>query len=74
MDLCLIVKKDYGTKLDLNLSKIDNLYYKSNKIIISSKGQFNSKYSWFNNLNDNKVLDNEDFCKEINNFYIYSID
>jgi hypothetical protein len=74
MDLCLIVKKDYGIKLDLNLSKIDNLYYKSNKIIISTKGQFNSKYSWFNNLNDNKVSNDEEFYKEINNFYIYSID
>jgi hypothetical protein len=74
MDLCLIIKKDHGTKLDLDLSKIDNLHYKSNKIIVSTKGQFNSKYSWFNNLNDNKVSNDEEFYKEINNFYIYSID
>ena len=74
MDYGLIHIKKNTTKDLIKLKDLPtDLYYKSSKIIISSEGQFTSKFDWINK-NKNKVVDNIEFWKEIDNFYIFSID
>jgi len=71
MDYGLILEKKYPTK---NIDDIKDLYYKSSRILVSTKGQFDSKYQWVNNTRDNKVVDNEDFWKDSDSFYIFKLD
>ena len=75
MDYNLIINKKHKTKEDLGI-KIDdfnNLRYKSSRLLLSSKGESISKYDWLHGTKD-KVIDDPEFWKEIDNFYIYSID
>jgi hypothetical protein len=73
MDYGLIFDKTYNTKDQTNIKDTDNLLYISSKILVSSEGQFKSKFDWINK-NGNKVIDNEDFWKESNNFLIFQLD
>lgn len=71
MDYGLIIKRDYPTnKIEVS----DNIYFKSSKILISSEGQFNSRYQWQTKDMSNKYTNNLELSKELNNLYIFSID
>lgn len=71
MDLGLIHQRKNNERIDLN--NYNNLYYNSSRIIVSSEGQFGSKFEW-KNKSGKKIVDHPDFWKESNNFYIFSID
>jgi len=71
MDYGLILEKKYPTK---NIENIKDLNYKSSRILVSVKGQFDCKYQWLNNTKDNKVVDNDDFWKDSDSFYIFELD
>lgn len=73
MDYGLIIQKEYNNKNKTNINSTLNLFYISSKILVSSKGQFNSKFDWLNK-NGRTVVDHEDFWKESNYFYIFGID
>ena len=71
MDYGLIIKRNYPTdKIEAN----NNTYYKSSRILISSEGQFNSKYQWETKDMSNKYIDNLELNKELNNLYIFNLD
>jgi len=71
MDYGLIVKRDYPTdKIQTN----NNTFFKSSRILISSEGQFNSKYQWETKDTSNKYINHPELNKELNNLYIFSID
>lgn len=71
MDYGLIIKRDYPTnKIEVN----DNTYFKSSRILISSEGQFNSKYQWETKDMSNKYINNAELNKELNNLYIFNLD
>lgn len=71
MDLGLIHQRKHNERISINT--VDNLYYSSSRIIVSSEGQFGSKFEW-KNKSGKRVIDDEDFWKESNNFYIFSVD
>lgn len=73
MDYGLIIQKEYNNKNKTTINSTSNLFYISSKILVSSKGQFNSKFDWLNR-NGRTVVDHEDFWKESNYFYIFGID
>lgn len=71
MDFGLIIRRDYPQdKINFN----NNTYYKSSRIILSSEGQFNSKYQWLTKDLSNKFKDHPELNKELNNLYIFDID
>ena len=71
MDYGLIVKRDYPTdKIESN----NNTYFKSSRILISSEGQFNSRYQWETKDMSNKYINNPELNKELNNLYIFNLD
>jgi hypothetical protein len=71
MDYGLIGRRDYPTdKINFN----DNTYYKSSRIILSSEGQFNTKYQWFTKDISNKYKNEELLNQELYNLYIFSLD
>jgi hypothetical protein len=71
MDYGLIIKRNYPTdKIEAN----NNTYYKSSRILISSEGQFNSKYQWETKDMSNKYINNLELNKELNNLYIFNLD
>jgi len=73
MDYGLILNKKISNKdMVKNLDLSGNLFYFSSRMIFSSEGQFLSKFDWINK-NKNKVIDNPEFWKEIDNFYIYRL-
>jgi hypothetical protein len=72
MDYNLIVNRKHKTKEETNIKDVDNLYYKSSRLIYSAKGQFISRYDWIHG-NGNRVVDNPDFWKEADNFYIFRL-
>jgi hypothetical protein len=73
MDYGLVFNKNFPTKEVLKEKDLSgNLFYNSSRIVISSEGQFLSKFDWINK-NKNKVIDTPDFWKEIDNFYIYRL-
>lgn len=72
LDYNLIISKKHKTKEDTNIQYSDNLYYKSSRVILSSKGQHISRFDWIHN-NKNKVVDHPDFWKEVDNFYIFRL-
>jgi hypothetical protein len=72
MDYNLIINRKHRTREDAKIADINNLYYKSSRTLISSKGQFISRYDWLHN-SGNKVVDDPDFWKEIDNFYIFKL-
>lgn len=73
MDYGLIIQKEYSNKNKTHIQNTSNLFYISSRILVSSKGQFNSKFDWVNGTG-RSVIDNEDFWKESNYFYIFSVD
>ena len=71
MDYGLIIKRNYPTdKIEAN----NNTYYKSSRILISSEGQFNSKYQWETKDMSNKYINDLELNKELNNLYIFNLD
>jgi hypothetical protein len=72
LDYNLIINKKYKTKQDFNIKDIDNLYYKSSRVLYGAQGKFISKYDWINK-NNNKVIDDPEFWKEADNFYIFKL-
>ena len=72
MDYNLIINKKHKTKKDTKIIDTNNLYYKSSRTLVSSKGQFISRYDWLHN-SGNKVVDDPDFWKEADNFYIFKL-
>lgn len=72
LDYNLIINKKYKTKEDFNIKDIDNLYYKSSRVLYGAQGKFISKYDWINK-NNNKVIDDPEFWKEADNFYIFKL-
>jgi hypothetical protein len=72
MDYNLIIDKKHKTKEDAKIIDANNLFYKSSRTLVSSKGQFISRYDWLYN-SGNKVVDDPEFWKEIDNFYIFKL-
>jgi hypothetical protein len=71
MDYGLIVKRDYPTD---KIEATNNTYFKSSRILISSEGQFNTKYQWQTKDMSNKYINNPELNKELNNLYIFNLD
>jgi len=71
MDYGLIVKRDYPTN---KIEASNNTYFKSSRILISSEGQFNSKYQWQTKDMSNKYVNHPELNKELNNLYIFNLD
>ena len=71
MDYGLIVKRDHPTD---KIEASSNTYFKSSRILISSEGQFNSKYQWGTKDMSNKYINNPELNKELNNLYIFNLD
>lgn len=72
MDYNLIVNRKHKTKEETKISNIDNLYYNSSRTLYSSKGKSVSRYDWLNGTG-NKVVDDIEFWKEADNFYIFKL-
>ena len=72
MDYNLIVNKKHKTKEETKITDVNNLFYKSSRVLHSSEGQFISRYDWLNKTG-NKVVDDPDFWKEADNFYIFKL-
>jgi hypothetical protein len=72
MDYNLIVNRKHKTKEETKISNIDNFYYNSSRTLYSSKGKSVSKYDWLNGTG-NKVVDDVEFWKEVDNFYIFKL-
>jgi len=72
MDYNLIINRKHKTKEETSISNIDNLYYNSSRTIYSSKGKSVSRYDWLNGTG-NKVVDDIEFWKEADNFYIFKL-
>ncbi|NBW08836.1 MAG: lipopolysaccharide heptosyltransferase family protein [Caulobacteraceae bacterium] len=71
MDYGLIVKRDYPKdKIETN----NNIYFKSSRILISSEGQFNTKYQWETKDMSNKYINHPELNKELDNLYIFNLD
>jgi len=71
MDYGLIVERKLSTRVNIDGEKLKNAKFKSSKILISSEGQFNSKYDWINKSGD-KAVDSPTFWEENEHFYIFS--
>ena len=71
MDYGLIIKRDYPTD---KIEATNNPYFKSSRILISSEGQFNSKYQWETKDMSNKYINHPELNKELNNLYIFNLD
>ena len=72
MDYNLIVNRKHKTKEDTKITDVNNLFYKSSRVLHSSEGQFISRYDWLNKTG-NRVVDDPDFWKEADNFYIFKL-
>jgi hypothetical protein len=71
MDFGLIINKKISTQqIDIK----DNVFFKSSIILISSEGQFNSKYQWLTKDMSNRYNNNLELMKELNNLYVFSLD
>jgi len=73
MDYNLIANRDHTTKEYTKITDTKNLKYYSSRLLYSSTGNYISKYDWMNKTKD-LVIDDPEFWKEVDNFYIYSID
>lgn len=71
MDYGLIVKRDYPND---KIEASNNTYFKSSRILISSEGQFNTKYQWLTKDMSNKYINHPELNKELNNLYIFNLD
>jgi len=72
LDYNLIINRKHKTKEETKISNIDNLYYNSSRTLYSSKGKSASRYDWLNGTG-NKVVDDIEFWKEADNFYIFKL-
>jgi hypothetical protein len=72
MDYNLIVNRKHKTKEEAKVSNVDSLYYNSSRTLYSSKGKSISRYDWLNGTG-NKVVDDIEFWKEADNFYIFKL-
>lgn len=74
MDYGLIIRKVKNIP-NFELLKDKKYSYRSSKMYLSSKGIFNSRYAWQNNLKDHQKVENEDaFWEDLNDLYIFTID
>jgi len=74
MDYGLIIERKKQTKNSVDIKNINNLYYKSSKILLSGKGQFISKYQWTNQIDNNKVVDDSSFWEDLDTYYLFKLD
>ncbi|NBW12809.1 MAG: lipopolysaccharide heptosyltransferase family protein [Caulobacteraceae bacterium] len=72
LDYNLIINKKHKTKEDFNIKNINNLHYKSSRTLYGAEGKFISRYDWINK-NGDKVVDDPEFWKEADNFYIFKL-
>ena len=68
---------DYSSKKDLDSAQdiCDNTCYKSSKTILSNGKQYSSKAAWLSGQerkSNEKIIDNEEFWKELNYFRLYN--
>lgn len=74
MDYGLIHKKNKNVK-NFEFSKDKKVLFRCSKIYFSSKGVFNCKYAWLNDIkNSQDVIDNEIFWEDMQDFHIFTID
>jgi len=74
MDYGLIFKKNKNEKT-FELPKDKEIFFRCSKSYFSSKGVFNGKYAWLNNLqNSQNVTDNEAFWEDLQDLHIFTID
>ena len=74
MDYGLIFKKNKNQK-SFELPSNKQVYFRCSKVYFSSKGPFNGKYAWLNNLqNSQDVVDNETFWEDLQDLHIFTID
>jgi hypothetical protein len=71
MDYGLIVKRDHPID---KIEASNSTYFKSSRILISSEGQFNSKYQWETKDMSNKYINHPELNKELSNLYIFNLD
>jgi len=78
LDQQVIAEIETDNKEKINLFNLDNLYYKSNKRIVSQGKIFNSETCYKENIemkNEFELLiDNEDFWREAEDFWILKVD
>lgn len=68
MDYGLIHQKKYPEKINFNYN-LNELKYMSSRILLSSEGQFCSKYHWLNKTEN--IIDDKEYWKELDSFFIY---
>jgi len=75
LDLGPIHRKE-TSKISEDLIYKDNLWFKSSKVLASSKGLFSTKYHWEQNIpiNNTPIFLKDISSREYENLYIYSID
>jgi hypothetical protein len=74
MDYGLIFKKNKNEK-NFELPKNKQVFFRCAKVYFSSKGVFNGKYAWLNNLqNSQDVTDDQAFWEDLQDFHIFTID
>jgi hypothetical protein len=75
LDLGLIHRKQTN-KISEDLIGKDNLWFKSSRVLASSKGLFSTKYHWQKNIpiNNPPLFLKDISSREYENLYIYSID
>ena len=70
--------KKKNKDLDFCSELCDNTFYHSNKLLISNGKEYSSKASWKDGvekgIEDQKIIDNDDFWEEINHLNIYNHD
>lgn len=71
MDYGLIIKRNDPAN-SINIT--NNMYYRSSRILLSSEGQFGSKYQWLIKDGSNKFINHPEVNKELNNLYVFTID
>jgi hypothetical protein len=71
MDYGLIIKKDHPVN---NIKITDKTYFKSSRILLSSEGQYNTKYQWLSKDMSNKFINNDELLKELEELYIFELD
>ena len=59
---------------EIDFKENKNLFYKSSKVTMSQGKKFSSLAARNLNVDDDKVIDNEEFRKELDHFLIYSLD
>jgi len=74
MDYGLIHKKNKNVK-NFTLPKDKKAFFRCSKLYFSSKGVFNGKYAWLNDIkNSQDVTDDKVFWEDMQDFHIFTID